>query len=204
MSPGPLAVFAYGSLVSAASAAETLGRDPAEEWPDGAAEPAELAGWRRRWSQARDNRRCEKTFARDGDGWIPDYVLGLNVERTGNPRDVVNGLLITLTPDELDRLDVRELRYDRVDVSAEILPRATAGGYERVFTYEAKPEQLVLEAPEGAVILAAYARAVESAFDRLGTGQRARFLESTDPYPVDRVEAHLVRDEIPAGNPRGW
>ena len=126
-------------LPSCRSRTACSSRDPAEEWPDGAAEPAELAGWRRRWSQARDNRRCEKTFARDGDGWIPDYVLGLNVERTGNPRDVVNGLLITLTPDELDRLDVRELRYDRVDVSAEILPRATAGGYERVFTYEAKP-----------------------------------------------------------------
>ena len=53
-----LAVFAYGSLASLASAERTLGR-PVE--PGG---QVRLAGWRRRWSLARDNLLSEKTFAR--------------------------------------------------------------------------------------------------------------------------------------------
>ena len=74
MSPR-LALFAYGSLVSPASAARTLGR------PVEAPAPARLPGWRRRWSLARDNLRSEKTFAR-ADGSAPPYFLGLNIEPT--------------------------------------------------------------------------------------------------------------------------
>lgn len=199
-----LAVFAYGSLVAAPSAAGTLGREPAERWAEGSAELATLTGWQRRWSQARDNRRCEKTFARDADGSIPDFVLGLNVERTGNPRDVVNGLLIEVTGAELERLDRRELRYERTPVGEEVLPRAVAGRFERIITYEARPEQLVLEPPPGAVILRSYATAVEAAFDALGAGQRAEYLRTTEPYPVELIDAHLVADRIPEGNPRAW
>ncbi len=165
---------------------------------------AVLTGWQRRWTQARDNRRCEKTFARDADGSIPDFVLGLNVERTGNPHDVVNGLLIAVTEAELERLDRRELRYERTPVTDEVAPRAVAGRFERIITYEARPEQLVLEPPPGAVILSSYAAAVEAAFDALGPGQRAEYLRSTDPYPVERIGAHLVADRISAGNPREW
>lgn len=195
-----LAAFGYGSLVDPASAALTLGREPADRWDEGAAVPAVLAGWQRRWSQARDNHRCEKTFARDGDGSVPDYVLGLNIERTGNQRDVVNGLLIEVTEAELQRLDVRELRYDRVEVVDEITPR----GFDSVITYVAKPENLVLEPPPGAVILRSYAEAVESAFHSLGRGHRAEYVRTTGPHPVEIIDAHLVEDRIPSGNPRGW
>ena len=69
-----LAVFAYGSLASLASAERTLGR------PVQSAGPARLAGWWRSWSQARDNVRSEKTFAL-ADGATPSHCLGLNVER---------------------------------------------------------------------------------------------------------------------------
>ncbi len=110
---GPLCVFAYGSLVSAVSAAETLGRDEA------LVQPAVLRGWRRSFSLARDNRRCEKTFAAP-DGEIPEIVLALNVEPDPTGRAEVNGALIDVTADELARLDRRELRYDRVDVSAAV------------------------------------------------------------------------------------
>lgn len=199
-----LAVFAYGSLVDPGSAARTLGREPADAWEEGAAHAVELTGWQRRWSQARDNRRCEKTFALDRDGSVPDYVLGLNIERTGNPRDVVNGLLIAVSEEELDRLDLREMRYDRVDVTDEILPRAVAARFESVTTYEAKPEQLVLEPPAGAVVLASYATAVEAAFAALGAGQREEYLRTTGPHPVETIAAHLVADRIPEGNPREW
>lgn len=199
-----VAVFGYGSLVSAASAAVTLGRPPREVWTEREAVPAKLTGWRRRFSQARDNRTCEKTFALDADDSIPAHVLGLNVERTGDPADTVNGLLIAVSEDELERLDVRELRYDRREVCDEIEPNGVRGAFAMVITYVAKPEHLAPQAPVGAVILRSYAEAVESAFASLGAAELDEYRRTTGPLPVEPVDAHLVADRIPDGNPRAW
>jgi hypothetical protein len=194
-----LGLFAYGSMASLASAERTLGR-PVEH-----AGLARLAGWRRAWSQARDNLACEKTFARADDRTVPPYCLGLNLERAAVPGP--NGALIELAADELDRLDLREIRYDRVDVTPDVVPQpatADAPPLDRVFTFTAKPANYVESPPAGAVILASYARAVEAAFRALGPEQLELFRETTGPYPVEVVEAILIRDEIPAGNPREW
>jgi cation transport regulator ChaC len=190
-----LAVFGYGSLASLASAERTLGR-PVEH-----AGVVRLTGWRRRWSQARDNARVEKTFARR-DGTVPRYCLGLNVER-GVPGAGPNGALLEVTEEDLDRLAVRELRYDRVDVTADVVGRDEPR-FDRVYIFVAKAENFVAAPPPGAVILATYARTVEAAFDSLGPGQLDLFHETTGTYPVEVVEAVLVRDRIPAGNPRDW
>jgi hypothetical protein len=190
-----LAVFAYGSLASLASAERTLGRPVAQVGV------ARLPGWRRRWSQARDNLRSEKTFARN-DGTTPPYCLGLNVER-GVRGSGPNGVLVEVTREELDRLAIREVRYDRIEVTAEIVAEGSPS-FGRVFTFTAKPQNLVDSPPPGAVILAPYARAVEAAFESLGADQLDLFHETTGPYPVEVIEAVLVRDRIPAGNPREW
>ena len=194
MSPR-LAVFAYGSLASLASLERTLGR-PVEH-----AALARLPGWRRRWSQARDNLASEKTFALADGGAVPPYCLGLNLERAAGAGP--NGALIEVSEAELERLDTREIRYDRVEVTGEI---AIEEGppFDRTFSFVAKPENFAASPPPGAVILASYARAVEAAFEALGPGQLDLFNETTGPFPVEIVEAVLVRDEIPAGNPREW
>jgi hypothetical protein len=194
-----LGIFVYGSLASLASAERTLGR-PVEH-----AAVARLAGWRRSWSQARDNLACEKTFARADDGTVPRYCLGLNLEPAAGAGP--NGALIELGADELERLDLREIRYDRVDVTPDLVTSEPATGdapLERVFTFTAKPANYVEAPPPEAVILASYARAVEAAFDALGPQQLELFRETTGPYPVDVVEGILIRDEILVGNPREW
>lgn len=188
-----LGVFGYGSLVSAESAGVTLGREVELL-------PAELAGWRRRFSQARDNLTCEKTFAL-ADGSRPEWILGLNVERGEDEAGAVNGAVIEVTEGELERLAVREIRYDAVDVTAQV---GGGGLPERVWTFTAKAGHFAPEPPQDAVILAAYAQAVEEAFDGLSAEGLERFLATTGAYPVELVEATLVRDEIPAGNPRRW
>jgi cation transport regulator ChaC len=190
-----LAVFAYGSLASLASAERTLGRAVSH------ASVARLAGWRRRWSQVRDNRAVEKSFARAEDGTIPPFCLGLNVEREAGPGP--NGVLVEVSEDELERLDAREIRYDRVEVTPEVTPEGRLG-FDRVATFTAKPENLADVPPPGAVILASYARAVEAAFGSLGPGQLDLFHETTGPPPVEVIEAVLVSDRIPDGNPRDW
>jgi hypothetical protein len=192
----PEALFAYGSLVAPESIGLTLTRTVT------ALTPASLRGWRRRWSVVRDNVRCEKTFAVEPGGEVPPFVLGLNVEHSGRPVEAPNGALIELRKGELERIDERELRYDRVEVTHAV--DAAGRRFDRVWTYSAKPENLAAEAPDGAVIIAAYAKAVERAFRALGDGELERYLETTGPPPVDIVPARLVREHIPAGNPRSW
>jgi cation transport regulator ChaC len=186
-------LFGYGSLVLRESASMTLGR------PIGELRPARLHDWRRRFSQRRDNLTCEKTFECEG-GWRPEWILGLNVEEGEDGAGPVNGVVIELTEAELDRLDSREIRYDRVEVTGSVegedLP-------ERIVTYRAKAFHFAPEPPEDSVILATYAAAVEEGFEELGLDELEHYLATT-PYPVDRVEAILVVDKIPDGNPRDW
>lgn len=196
------AVFGYGSLVSRSSVTETLGHDAP------APIPARLAGWRRRWSIYRDNTRVEKEFERlDGEPF--QHCLGLNLERAPEAAEAEwpNGALIEVTRAELDRLDLRELRYDRVDVSEGLRAGrsgAGSGTFDAVFAFAAKPAHFAAETPPRSIIIASYARACAEAFDQLGPGERELFATTTGPPPAPVVEARLVRDAIPEGNPRGW
>jgi hypothetical protein len=193
VSRAPLGLFGYGSLVLPESASMTLGRPVAEF------QPARLHDWRRRFSQRRDNLTCEKTFECDG-GWRPEWVLGLNVEEGEDETGRVNGVVIELSEAELDRLDIREIRYDRVEVTGSVVGD---GLPERIVTYKAKEFHFAPEPPEDAVILRTYADAVEKGFEGLGPGELDHY-RATTPYPVDRVAATLVIDNIPDGNPRAW
>ncbi len=188
-----LAVFGYGSLVKAASLAETLGR------PVEVAALARLQGWRRSWGLARNNATSEKTFAL-ADGTRPEFCLGLDI--APDPQaPAPNGALFEVTESELDRLDAREIRYDRVDVTAEI---DSDTHLDQVVTYRARPEHRAPTPREGSVLISTYLKAVEGAFDALGPGQLDLFRETTGPPPVEVVDATLVVDQIPAGNPRDW
>jgi hypothetical protein len=193
-----LAVFGYASLVSASSAAETLAR------PVGPCPRARLSGRRRRWSTVRDNRAVEKTFARADSGEIPPYVLGLNVEPAEGEDQGPNGVLIELTEDELNRLDLRELRFRRLEVTESIEPADGPLEFDLVVAYTARPENFAPEPPPGAVILAPYLRTVERCFAELGPGELDLYRATTDPPPVEPIEPSLIRDEIPPGNPREW
>jgi cation transport regulator ChaC len=190
-----LALFAYASLVSIPSAEATLGR------PIRHAGVVRLAGWRRRWSQMRDNWAVEKTFADAATGGVPTHCMGLNLERDAAGAGP-NGVLIAVSEAELERLEAREIRYRRVEVTAAVRPDAQ--GFERVATFTAKVEHFAPTAPPGAVVLAPYLRAVEAAFGSLGADQLELFHETTGPVPVEVMEPVLVRDEIPPGNPRDW
>jgi hypothetical protein len=205
---GRLALFAYGSLASPASAALTLGR------PVEVAALARLEGWRRRWSVCRDNRISEKTFAPAGGGAPYPWCLGLNIERTGDSSSDrgagsaifagPNGALIEVSETELDRIDLRELRYDRTEVTDDIAAAGHLPDFTAVYAWTAKPRHHYPTPPDGAVIIATYHAAVERAFAELGNGQLELFRATTEPPPVKLADGVLVRDRIPVGNPREW
>lgn len=162
-----------------------------------------LAGWRRRWSQVRDNRTTEKTFADALTGAVPAHCIGLNVEPEASGAGP-NGVLIEVSDVELERLCAREIRYRRVDITDAVRPDAASCGFERVVSFAAKPKNFAPTPPAGAVILAPYLRAVEAGFSALGEDQLELFRETTGPTPVEVIDAVLARDEIPPGNPREW
>jgi cation transport regulator ChaC len=195
-----IAVFGYGSLVDRASVSATLGREVERIYP------ARLRGWRRRFSQARRNRECEKTFANAADGSVPEWILGLNVERSEDERQAPNGGLIPVSEAELERMDRREIRYDRVDVTGAVEPEPAVElpFFDAVITYAAKPGHLATEPPSEAVILRSYATATEIAFESLGPAAAAEYRRTTLPYPAELIDGVLIRDRIPAGNPRSW
>jgi hypothetical protein len=190
-----LAVFGYGSLADPASAAETLGR------PVELSAPLRLPGWDRRWSTIRNNHQVEKSFApASGEGRI-EWVLALNLEPAPGAEGP-NGVLAEISEAEAERLDRREMRYRRVDVSGAL---SSGHGFDRVIAFAAKPEHLAPSpAPDGAVIIASYLTTVEAAFEALGPGQLDLFRETTGPPPVDPVESILIEDRIPPGNPTAW
>jgi hypothetical protein len=189
-----LAVFGYASLVDPGSAGATLGR------PVEIAALARIRGYARGWTVGRDNTATEKTFARP-DGSIPDYCLGLNLHPDG-AADAPNGVLIEVTEAELDRLDIRELRFQRTEVTGGL--ESDAAGFDVVFTYTARPENLHLTLPADAIVVATYPRHVEAAFAELGPEQLAIYRATTPPPPVEVTDAKLVADAIPPGNPRSW
>jgi hypothetical protein len=188
-----LAVFGYASLVSPESAGQTLGR------PVDGTIPARLEGWARGWTLGREQAKSEKTFARP-DGTVPRFCLGLSLDPAPDAPPP-NGVLIELTEAELDRLDIREIRYRRVDVTGSI---DGEHDFDRVITYVAKPEHHHPAPPGDAIVVATYPAAIEAAFDRLGPGQLDRFRETTAPIPVPVSKATLIADRIPPGNPRDW
>jgi cation transport regulator ChaC len=188
-------VFGYGSLILPESIELVLGHRVATS------PPVRLRGWRRRFSQVRDNLNCEKTFECEG-GRRPTWILGLNVEEVEDDSGPVNGVVLDLTEKELDRLDIREIRYDRVDVTD--LIEGNSRLPNRIITYTAKPDHFAPEPPEGAVILRSYADAIERGFTALGADQLEHYHRTTGPYPVELVDAILVIDHIPEGNPRAW
>jgi hypothetical protein len=192
-----IGVFAYGSLVSPPSAAGTIGRELRVHGP------ARLDGWRRRWTIVRDNLSAEKVFAIEPGGRLPRWIIGLSIdpEEEGDRGEAPNGVLLEVGEAELNRLDLREMRYDRVDVTDCF---DGSEGFDLVVAYRAKPEHRAPSPPPGAVVLAPYLRAVEGAFAALGDGELEAYRRSTPAPPVEAVEAVLVEDRIPPGNPRAW
>ena len=190
-----IAVFAYGSLVSRPSAELTLGR------PVPAVGPAALRGYARGFTLIRDNRKCEKTFARRGDDWVPDHVLALNLD-LGRPEREVNGALIVVTAAELVQLDQREQRYRRIEVTGQL--GDAEAGFDCVYAFVAREEHHAPAPPASAVVLSSYEQAVEEAFAGLGSIELDRYRKTTERGPAERIDAYLLTGEIPAGNPRAW
>lgn len=184
-------VFGYGSLTG------RPGPVPTRELKEHGF-VADLAGLRRIWGVAMDNRRDLPGYKyyTDGDGRRPDAFVAY-LDLVAAPDDTsatVNGLCLPVDDATLRQLDRRERNYERTDVS----DRVAAGG-ARVWAYigmAAARERLA----EGrrtatAVIDAGYVRTVEAGFAVLGDDELASVRASLAPGDLPVVE--LTRHELP-------
>lgn len=188
-------VFGYGSLVSPASMARTLGRDVPTD--DGWA-PAVLRGYGRRW-----NYGTSRIGARwvDGSTTVEEgLIVALGLVSAD---ETCNGVVTRLQAGEVEYLDRREADYDRTDVTELIDTDLAIAG--RVVTYVPRPDAVMryeYHRDEGrAGVAARYIDLVRRAFDDLGPDHRALFEASTPPPDIPIVDLDAVDGNR---SPRHW
>jgi len=178
---------------------------------------ARLPGYRRVWGVATDNLRSipgYKMYLSRSDGsWPAVYVAFIDIEP--DPSSAVNGVVLPVTPAELELLDRRERNYDRVDVSGQIegespeqcSPESLGSPPPegRVWTYRGSAEgreRLRRGRSEGrAVVSRDYVEKVRAGFAALGPEHERAFAESSalDDLPVlDLERLDLPTDPPPA------
>jgi gamma-glutamylcyclotransferase (GGCT)/AIG2-like uncharacterized protein YtfP len=187
-------VFGYGSLTARPGLVVT--RELKEH-----GFVADLAGLRRSWGVAMDNRRDLPGYKyyTDADGGRPDvFVAYLDlVAAPDDPAAKVNGLCLPVDDATLEQLDLRERNYERADVSDRVASHVLEGA--RVWAYvgmAAARERLAEGRRTGtAVIDAGYVRTVEAGFAVLGDGELSAVRASLQPG--DLPVAEMTRHELP-------
>jgi cation transport regulator ChaC len=175
-------VFGYGSLVSPASAAATLGHDLV-----GYA-PARLAGMRRAWVVGSDaTSHPERAFLR-ADGSVftgVTVVLGL----VPDPVTGCGGAVFAVDAADLTLLDLRERNYRRVDVTG----RVTGPGHpppHTVWAYVPRQRAVArLRSGRELRVRAQYVAVVEAAFAAIGRLDAYRRDTPVPPVPVESLRA---------------
>ncbi len=181
-------VFGYGSLVSPASLASTIGRHV----EPGDVVAAHLRGYGRRWNYGslhlRGDWRHDDIDVRQG------VVISLGLVMA--EAEHCNGVAVRVTDEELARLDWRERDYQRTDVTDRIDAEVPIGA-ERVVTYV--PRQSAVERYEAArderraAIRRSYWDLVDKAFSDLGAHHSAIYATTPAPdVPVLEISLSLL------------
>jgi cation transport regulator ChaC len=169
-------VFGYGSLVSPASMAATIGRTV--EAADIAV--AHLDGYGRRWNYGSLHLRGD--WQRDGVRVEQGLVVSLGLVEADT--ETCNGVIVRVSAEELAALDWRERDYERTDVTdliridddrraptvATYVPRPSA-----VERYEAARDR------QRAGIRLSYWELVSAAFGQLGDDHLGRYAATPAP-----------------------
>lgn len=127
---GRLPLFAYGSLLNAASAMQTM-----PGWRGDRCRPANALGVVRVFNYP----LTPEAIMRYGQGPTPQHVAALGVRVTGLPKDRVNGLVYSLGADDLEGFRERETGYRLIEVPVE--------PWDDVTSSEFPAEAFVLEYP---------------------------------------------------------
>ncbi len=178
-------LFGYGSLVSPASLASTIGRDPGEGF-----HIAHVDHFGRRWNYGSKVLRGD--WVHDGQEVVRGLVVSLGVVAAEG--ESCNGVVFDVDEDELAALDWRERDYERVDITD--VTTVDVGRFDgRVQVYVPRPssiERYELARDEGrAAIRQSYWTLVEEAFAALGGDHAERYGRTPAPdIPVADIALH--------------
>ena len=169
-------IFGYGSLVSPASMASTIGRTIATD--DVAV--AHLDGYGRRWNYGSMHLRGD--WHLDGVRIVQGMVVSLGLTPAAD--EACNGVIVRVSADELAQLDWRERDYERTDVTEQIRVE-TDGPRGRVMTYIPRPSAIErYEAARDAGragIRQSYWELVAAAYHDLGGDHHERYTATPAP-----------------------
>jgi hypothetical protein len=179
-------VFAYGSLMSPASAGSAI-----HGLTEDRCIPALLAGHVRVFDVAfpNDGSQPDKAYI-DADGNRPPVVLFANVRQAG-ATDATNGVLLPVAEGDVERLVDRERRYDLVDVSPSVRPYdAWAAPAAPILAFVGRPQFTDPDSVDRGVLGTDYAGTIESgvaAWARRCPGFDRDFAASTRTPPRERI-----------------
>jgi hypothetical protein len=183
LNPGETAVVGYGSLLSKASIAKTLGRAY-----DGPFHVCNVEGWRRTWDAAMPNRT--QWFKERGARVFPQQILYLNATKDSGPP--MNAVVFVVAGDELAAMNRREWIYDAVEVTQALRGCAVTGG--KAILYSAKAEHTLRGSGDTRkeAVRASYLRILAEGLEGLGEDFRSEYRRTTDDVPKDLV----IEDEM--------
>lgn len=187
-------VFGYGSL------AARPGPIPTRELKKHGF-VAEVAGLRRAWGVAMDNRRDLPGYKyyTDATGRRPEvFVAYLDLlEASEDPTARVNGLCLPVDDAVLEQLDRRERNYERTDISDRVALTGLDGHRVWVYLGSRPAKERLAEGRRGgtAVIDAGYVRTVRAGFAALGEAELAVCRPSLEPDGLAVIE--LTRHDLP-------
>ncbi len=170
-------VFGYGSLVNRTSLATTLGY-VATVGSD--VFVARLHGYRRTWNATMHNLHddLDDKYYVDAAGQRPDVgVTALGI--TAMPDEVIGGVVFRVSPAQIARFDLRERRYDRIDVTPRVQSDAPMGTDDAVVVYA--PSAAALRtysqhlARGTAVSARSYVQTIADGFSEMDPAELARF-----------------------------
>jgi dephospho-CoA kinase len=191
-------VFGYGSLVSAASVASTIGRTVT---PGDGFAPAELRGFGRRWNYG----VSAAGVSVEPDGSVRAWtIVALGLVEAQD--EVVNGVVVRVSLGELALLDRREQNYDRVDVTHLVTDSGLVDDDVVTYVPRTEPVERCSAAREAgtAAVEQRYWDLVDGAFADLGADHLDRY-HATTPRPdvpivtMRRVPARRLVSRPPNG-----